>query len=885
MTTERVDIVVSEKGSALAAKNIHGVATAAHEAGTSLDFFKHIVEGVIAFETIKKVLEYADAYTVVKNQIKLTTDSTEELEAVTKRLFEISQSTRSSFLANANVYNSLIQATRNLSFSARDLIQIEETLNKVVALSGGTANGAANALSTLILRLQDGAISANEFRQVLTRLPNLAELLSKAFNKSIPEIVAQIQKGKLGIQDFLSAVQKQAGDVEQQYRKLEVTLPQAFTTLDNAAVAFFGKLDEGTGTTHIFAEAIEGFAARLPELSDAIVAATQNMSTSWKEFSEIVNAKAGTTILGDGHVRTVEEYKQAFGSLIDEGVNGLDHLTAAGETALKVLNDIFTLAPRQGKEGIVDIANTFQEAIDKGIRHQVLANRDNAVREHARTLGGDPLGRVTGDKTNPAVIDPAEIAKEEAAIKALLAKVAPVKVAQKELEDGQRRLNQQLKDGKLSAEQFADANKTLAFLLRDQLDPLAGINRELDKGIELSHLDNQERTVRQQLLEAEDNALKAGQPLKQEEIDLLENKIRFLQHANEITAIQDQLYQALAQPQETYNESLEAANNLLKEGAISGAQYADTVRDLRIALLDTQNTVEAAVERANLKLEQQLNVTTLQEQIYTDLRSPAATYAATLKALSGLAQSGAISMEELNHKLAESRIAFLDTQRDFSSGFERAILKAGEDATDFASLSENVFNDVFSRLGDVVGEFVDTAHVDLESLSKDLLKLSLSFGLKAAGGAAFSILGGLLGVGGLDITTAHTGGVVGSLSASKAVNPAVFKDAVRYHTGSMDIGGLGHNEVPIIAQQGETIRTASQEAALWGRQQVVVPVTVINNGKNTRASVQETTDASGQRSIEVLIDEITAGNLANPSSQSGRALKKTYGASTGLVRR
>lgn len=62
----------------------------------------------------------------------------------------------------------------------------------------------------------------------------------------------------------------------------------------------------------------------------------------------------------------------------------------------------------------------------------------------------------------------------------------------------------------------------------------------------------------------------------------------------------------------------------------------------------------------------------------------------------------------------------------------------------------------------------------------------------------------------------HSGGVVGSGGQRTAlVDPVVFAGARRMHSGGMV--GLKSNEVPIIAEEGETIRTQEQEAALKKR--------------------------------------------------------------------
>lgn len=62
----------------------------------------------------------------------------------------------------------------------------------------------------------------------------------------------------------------------------------------------------------------------------------------------------------------------------------------------------------------------------------------------------------------------------------------------------------------------------------------------------------------------------------------------------------------------------------------------------------------------------------------------------------------------------------------------------------------------------------------------------------------------------------HEGGTVGQAGASRMVNPSVFRNAKRYHTGTNFAGlpALGVNEVPAILKQGEKVLTASQYSAM-----------------------------------------------------------------------
>jgi phage-related minor tail protein len=60
---------------------------------------------------------------------------------------------------------------------------------------------------------------------------------------------------------------------------------------------------------------------------------------------------------------------------------------------------------------------------------------------------------------------------------------------------------------------------------------------------------------------------------------------------------------------------------------------------------------------------------------------------------------------------------------------------------------------------------------------------------------------------------------------------------------------------------------------------------VINNYSNQPATTQETTDSRGNRKIEVVIGEMTAGEFQRSGSTSQRAMRSTFGLAPQLIRR
>ncbi|URA06914.1 tape measure protein [Xanthomonas phage Pfeifenkraut] len=107
----------------------------------------------------------------------------------------------------------------------------------------------------------------------------------------------------------------------------------------------------------------------------------------------------------------------------------------------------------------------------------------------------------------------------------------------------------------------------------DRAKELAAINAELDAQAKNMFV---LATARDAANRADEIALrfaKEGQPLRQDEIDALRNKIQALNDAKEVQTQFDRIYQNATGPLREYNASLAAADKLLKMGAISQAQY------------------------------------------------------------------------------------------------------------------------------------------------------------------------------------------------------------------------------------------------------------------------------------------------------------------------
>src|SRR5690606_10892335 len=88
---------------------------------------------------VRELVQIADSWTSINNRLRLVTASTAELTQVQERLFAVSQETRSSFEATADLYAAIARNARELGRSQDELVTLTRSINQAIQISGVSA--------------------------------------------------------------------------------------------------------------------------------------------------------------------------------------------------------------------------------------------------------------------------------------------------------------------------------------------------------------------------------------------------------------------------------------------------------------------------------------------------------------------------------------------------------------------------------------------------------------------------------------------------------------------------------------------------------------------------------------------------------------------------
>ena len=215
------------------------------------------------------------------------------------------------------------------------------------------------------------------------------------------------------------------------------------------------------------------------------------------------------------------------------------------------------------------------------------------------------------------------------------------------------------------------------------------------------------------------------------------------------------------------------------------------------------------VEELGLKVKEAFNMTDGEKALFSDWQSAGTQkFSDSLETLRKRYESGAIGagqykaqVEALKEQFAELPLAVKLADEQLAS-VESRYLSAGQQAgAVWEDARESLMN-----FPTGIGSAFESAIRGTESLSDAMLGLLQDIGAVVAkalimralfgGGEGGGLLGGLFGA-------MHEGGPVGAFSGVRAVDPSVFANAPRYHSGG--VAGLQPNEVPAILEAGEVV--------------------------------------------------------------------------------
>lgn len=207
--------------------------------------------------SVREIAQATQAYTTIRNRLALVTSSSEELAQAQDAVFQAAQNARQPLTETAELYQRIATNADELGLSAAGVSGVVDTISKSLAISGTSGQAASAALTQLGQAFASGTLRGEELNSVMEQAPALAKTLAAGLGVSIGQLRQLGADGQLSAQNVIQALQTQAGAVDQQFGKIQITGEQAMTVLGNSLTRVVGELDQATGASSGFANMIQ----------------------------------------------------------------------------------------------------------------------------------------------------------------------------------------------------------------------------------------------------------------------------------------------------------------------------------------------------------------------------------------------------------------------------------------------------------------------------------------------------------------------------------------------------------------------------------------------------------------------------------------------------
>lgn len=259
------------------------------------------------------ILQTADSYNRLNNQLRTVTDSEENRIAVMQRLFNLSQATRSDMQSTITMYARISRAAESFGKSQEDIIRVTETVQKAFAIGGASQAEAQGAAIQLSQGIASDRFSGEEYRSVAENAPVLLQEMARHLDVNIGKLREMAHAGELTGKVVTEAILGASAAIDEDFGKTVSTVGQGLTRVGNAFLMYVGETDSSVGATRRLAEALANLAENFDEIAPWLTGA----------------ALAGGAILG-GRV--------AGGALGGMAANLANNTRAARENAAAVMS-------------------------------------------------------------------------------------------------------------------------------------------------------------------------------------------------------------------------------------------------------------------------------------------------------------------------------------------------------------------------------------------------------------------------------------------------------------------------------------------------------------------------------------------------------------------
>ncbi|MFT6552998.1 tape measure protein [Alloalcanivorax venustensis] len=255
---------------------------------------------------IRAVVQASDTYSELRSQLRLVTESQEELNETYEAAYKLAQETRGGLGETINLYARLARSSEELDLTNQQLLTVTRAINQSFVVSGASAQEAASATLQLSQGMASGTLRGEELNSVLENSPRLARAIADGLGVTIGQLRELGAEGQLTGSAVTRALLSSADSINREFQDMPRTVGQSLQQLRNDLIDTFGETD------------VSGFNDAIDDLRELVT--DPNFKESVVTLGTAFATLIGTMASGASEVVNFTEY---LGAELASKINGV----------------------------------------------------------------------------------------------------------------------------------------------------------------------------------------------------------------------------------------------------------------------------------------------------------------------------------------------------------------------------------------------------------------------------------------------------------------------------------------------------------------------------------------------------------------------------------
>lgn len=267
---------------------------------------RNVLAAVGAGLAVRAVIRAADTYSELRSQLRLVTESQEELNETYEAAYRLAQETRGGLEETINLYARLARSSEELDLTNQQLLTVTRAINQSFVVSGASAQEAASATLQLSQGMASGTLRGEELNSVLENSPRLARAIADGLGVTIGQLRELGAEGQLTGSAVTRSLLSSADSINREFQDMPRTVGQSLQQLRNDLIDTFGETD------------VSGFNDAIDDLRELVT--DPNFKESVVTLGTAFATLIGTMASGASEVVNFTEY---LGAELASKINGV----------------------------------------------------------------------------------------------------------------------------------------------------------------------------------------------------------------------------------------------------------------------------------------------------------------------------------------------------------------------------------------------------------------------------------------------------------------------------------------------------------------------------------------------------------------------------------